>query len=141
MKYRTVYARDEDGRWNVDIPSVKGCYTYGRSISQARARIREALGLYIEDAERAELEEQIVLPADTKRDVAQVQALRERVDAETEELDRKRYQLVAKLRQQHIGHRDIGEILGVSHQRAHQIERTPRTSATKRHVRKRPTTK
>ena len=36
-KYRAVYDREKDGRWNVEIPAVKGCYTYGRTIEQARA--------------------------------------------------------------------------------------------------------
>ena len=58
-EYRAVYDRDADGRWNVEIPEVASCYTYGRTIAQARARIREALGLYVQDAEHATIVDDI----------------------------------------------------------------------------------
>src|SRR5437879_635449 len=46
--YVAVYERDpEDDVWNVHIKGVDGCQTYGRSLRQAQARIREALGLWL----------------------------------------------------------------------------------------------
>ena len=62
-QYRAVYDRDADGRWNVEIQDVAGCYTYGRTIAQARERIREALGLYVQNAEHATIVDDIRLPA------------------------------------------------------------------------------
>ena len=55
--YRVVFERDESGAWIVTVPSVRGCHTYGRSLHQTRTRIREALALWVDDAETAELEE------------------------------------------------------------------------------------
>ncbi len=49
--YRVVYELDESGQWIATVPRVKGCHTYGRSLSEARARIREALGLFVEARE------------------------------------------------------------------------------------------
>ena len=38
MTYRAVYRREPDGRWIVEMPQVKGCHSYGRTIDQARDR-------------------------------------------------------------------------------------------------------
>ena len=47
--YVAVYERDgEDDAWNVHIKELDGCQTYGRSLRQAQARIREALGLWLD---------------------------------------------------------------------------------------------
>ena len=51
--YRVVYELDESGHWIATVPAVKGCHSYGRSIREARERIREALGLFVKDAGRA----------------------------------------------------------------------------------------
>ena len=59
MKTETIeghtvrYERDERGFWVADVVGISGCHSQGRSIAQARARIREALGLFVEDAEAA----------------------------------------------------------------------------------------
>jgi predicted RNase H-like HicB family nuclease len=42
--YRVLYELDESGHWIATVPRVKGCHSYGRSLSEARSRIREALG-------------------------------------------------------------------------------------------------
>ena len=65
--YRVVYELDESGHWIAAVPSVKGCHTYGRSIRQARDRIREALALFVRDAARVRLVDDVRLPADVRR--------------------------------------------------------------------------
>jgi len=45
--YRVVLKPDESGQWIAGVPSVRGCHTYGRSFSEARSRIREALSLFV----------------------------------------------------------------------------------------------
>ena len=62
MTYRAVFEREPDGRWTVHIPKVKGCHRYGRTIGQARDRIREALGLFVDNAESA-IEEDVCMSA------------------------------------------------------------------------------
>ena len=61
-KYNVLYERGTDGWWTATVRGVRGCHTQGRSIEQAENRIREALGLYVDDAERAELVRQVRLP-------------------------------------------------------------------------------
>jgi predicted RNase H-like HicB family nuclease len=55
MTYTVKIERDESGAWIARVPEVPGCHTYGRSLRQAKHRIREALSLWVDDADRAEL--------------------------------------------------------------------------------------
>ncbi len=90
-RYRVVYELDESGHWIATVARVKGCHTYGRSLSEARSRVREALSLFVNDSARAELADEIRLPADMRR-------LAER-----------------------LSRRDAAELLDISHQRVQQL--------------------
>ena len=122
-KYRAVYDRDADGRWNVEIPEVAGCYTYGRTIAQARARIREALGLYAQHAEEATIVDDIRLPAPAMRRLERL--ARARADAERVQLTLSEEQRAAarQLREVGLSFRDSGELLGCTRQRVEQLTR------------------
>ncbi len=122
-EYRAVYDRDADGRWNVEIPDVAGCYSYGRTIAQARARIREALGLYVQDAEHATIVDDIRLPALAMKRLerlAQVRADAERVQLTLSEEQRA---AARQLREAGLSFRDSGELLGCTRQRVEQLTR------------------
>ena len=48
-KHVAVYERDpESDAWLVHIKSIPGCATYGRTLRQAEARIREALAAWLD---------------------------------------------------------------------------------------------
>ncbi len=120
--YKAVFERDESGAWIVRVPQVPGCHTYGRTLDQARRRIREALSLWVDDAEDAVIEEEIRLPAAArhaleraKRARARAERERSRAQEETERTAR------ALLDEVGIGMRDAGELLGISHQRVQQL--------------------
>ena len=42
---------DEDGIFIVSCPQFKGCHTFGKTIDEALARIREAIELCMEDSQ------------------------------------------------------------------------------------------
>jgi predicted RNase H-like HicB family nuclease len=65
-RYAVIYVRDEAGAWNVHVPEVPGAHTYGRSLHQARQRVREALDLWVDDAADARFEEEIRLPREAQ---------------------------------------------------------------------------
>ncbi len=52
-KYVINYKPIEDGWWLATVQGVNGCLTQGSSIRQTRERIREALSLYVKDAQSA----------------------------------------------------------------------------------------
>ena len=125
--YRVIYERDESGAWIVDIPDVAGCHTHGRTIEQARERIREALSACVppKTAAAAKFNEEIRLPDRVKRYVRTVKDLRARLVAMRNELAKVERKAVKGLRKDaKLGHRDAGEILGLSHQRVHQLDKT-----------------
>ena len=120
--YRIHLERDESGAWIVRSPDVPGFHTYGRSLRQARNRTREALSLWVEDADDAELEFQYRLPKQWRDAARASRRARDRaIDAERE----------AQTRATDVAHyltavcglslRDAAELLGLSHQRVQQL--------------------
>src|SRR5947207_15280254 len=57
-KYTILFERDGHG-WMASVKEVAGCRTGGRTIEQVRERIREALSTAVENAENAELVEEL----------------------------------------------------------------------------------
>jgi predicted RNase H-like HicB family nuclease len=114
--YTVVYELDESERWIATVPRVKGCHTYGRSLSEARSRIREALGLFVNDAARATLEDDIRLPADMRRLVLSFRSARGRAERE-----RKLAEAAARRLAKRLSRRDAAELLDISYQRVHQL--------------------
>ena len=122
--YRVVLERDESGAWIARVPRVPGCHTYGRTLEQARRRIREALALWIEDTDAVELVEDVRLPA-AARDAVR-RSRRARSAAEARRLDAQLATAEAAqalVEELHLGVRDAGELLGLSHQRVQQLVR------------------
>lgn len=124
MKHKAIYERDPDGTWIVTVPQVKGCHSYGRTIDQARERVREALSLFVEDADTAEIVDDIRLPGRVRHDILAAQELREQLARTRFRLAQVEQRAVKRLRRElHLGHRDAGAILGLSFQRVHQLEK------------------
>ncbi|MGH9349678.1 MAG: type II toxin-antitoxin system HicB family antitoxin [Vicinamibacterales bacterium] len=124
MKYTAVYEREPDGRWVVEIPEVEGCHSYGRTIEQARERVREALSLFVENADAAEIADDIRLPKRVQHDIVAAQELRQQLEKTRFRLAQVEQRAVRRLRRElHLGHRDAGAILGLSFQRVHQLEK------------------
>ena len=120
-RYRVVYELDESGRWIATVPRVKGCHTYGRSIEQARARIREALALFVRQAGTVHLVDDVRLPVVAASAVAAGRAARVRVEREQKRAKVALARAVSKLERLGLSTRDTGEVLGLSQQRVHQI--------------------
>jgi predicted RNase H-like HicB family nuclease len=56
--YHVARERDDTGWWVASIREVPGCHSQGQTIDEARRRVREALGLFVDDAESATLVDQ-----------------------------------------------------------------------------------
>lgn len=121
-RYTVLFQLDESGAWIVSVSGVRGCHTYGRSLAEARRRIREALALWVKDADKADLEEEVRLPARARQTLNRTRAIRARAEAEREHAQGATAEaarmLIGELR---LGVRDAGELLGVSFQRVHQL--------------------
>ena len=51
MKYRVLIARDEDGVYVAEVPSLPGCVSQGATRSEALANVQEAIETYLESLE------------------------------------------------------------------------------------------
>jgi predicted RNase H-like HicB family nuclease len=56
-KYTVILQEETDpefaGYYNVVVPALPGCFTYGASREEALQNVREAIELYLEDIEAA----------------------------------------------------------------------------------------
>ena len=123
LRFTVRYERDDDGWWVASIPKLPGCHTQGRTIEQARERIREALALVIGDvaAERAQLHDDVELAAPLRRMIERVAATRLAADEKAELATSATREAVKKLTAVGLSARDAGELLGLSRQRVNQI--------------------
>jgi predicted RNase H-like HicB family nuclease len=114
--YRVVYEIDESGHWIAAVPAVRGCHTYGRSLSEARSRIREALSLFVAHAATAKLVDDVRLPAPMKRLVLQYRNARARA-----ERNQKKAEAAVRRLATRLSRRDAADLLKISHQRVQQL--------------------
>ena len=119
--YTAVYEHDADEDvWNVRIKGVTGCQTYGRSLRQAQGRIREALALWL-DASPVNLKIRDQFPgalAAVADDVSRARSAADRAGAKAQQ---QTVEAVKALTELGLSRRDAAELLGLSHQRVHQL--------------------
>jgi predicted RNase H-like HicB family nuclease len=124
-RYRLVFERDEGRAWVAYVPGVRGCHTYGRTIDQARTRIREALALWVDDADSAELVEDIRLPSRARDAVRRSRDARRRANEQRERAHETTAEAARTLVDDlALGLRDAADLLGLSHQRIQQLIRS-----------------
>ena len=119
--YKVTYERDEKGLWAVHVKGVAGCHTQGRTIAQARERIREALSLFDDNADKARLVDDVRLPSSVNRVVGaqrQARSKQELVAAKLRDLNVKAARALTK--EVGLSLRDAGELLGASQESVRQ---------------------
>ena len=122
--YNVRYQRDEGGAWIATVPGVPGCHSYGRTIEQARERIREALGLWVADARTADLVDDVRLPLAMRTSVRRARSARRRAELQQANAQRSLAAAAHELTTRwDVSLRDAGELLGLSRQRIQQLTR------------------
>lgn len=119
-RVRAVFERDETGAWVVSVPAVRGCHSYGRTLEQARTRIREALRLF--DVQRADLAEDIRLPSELLATVRRARRARDRAEVQRTVAHAELRTAAARLERAGLSRRDAGDLLGLSRQRVQQLK-------------------
>lgn len=129
-RYTVVYERDETGWWVAQVREAPAALTQGRTLAEARRRIREALALAL-DSDRAvsrlTLVDDIRLPPDARRAIHAVAASRARVARDKRLLSKAVSTAMRRLLDtMGLSVRDTGELLDLSHQRIQQLKPLPR---------------
>ena len=123
--YTVRYERDETGWWVAQVKEAPAAITQGRTIAEARRRIREALALALDDdaaAKRAKLIDDVKLPADVRRALEDARAARARLADESKKAQKSTAKAVRTLLESmHLSVRDAGDLIGISPQRVHQL--------------------
>ena len=122
-RYRVAYERDESGWWVASVRGVRGCHTQGRTVDEARRRIREALELFVDDAHNAPFVDDVKLPPAATKAIRAYATLRKKADDEDRRAARAARHAVRLLRTGTLkmSARDAARLLGLSHQRVHQL--------------------
>jgi predicted RNase H-like HicB family nuclease len=124
-KYRVVYEIDADtGHWIASVPDFPEGLVQGRTLEQARKRIREALADWLglnEPRYEGRILDEVRLPARIRRTVRAAQQARQRAAHAQAEAARRTRAAAARLVRLGLSLRDAGELLGVTRQRAHQL--------------------
>jgi predicted RNase H-like HicB family nuclease len=125
MRYTVTYERDETGWWFASVSKLRGCHTQGRTITQARGRIREALAAVLDDDEAAasaELVDDVRIPVPARKSLERALAARAQAEEEQAKAASATAAAVRALVERlGLSVRDAAELLGVSHQRVHQL--------------------
>lgn len=121
--YHVAYERDESGWWVASVRELRGCHTQGRTVDEARRRIREAMGLFIDNARTAKIVDNVKLPAGARKAISAYAKLRKKADDEDRRAAAAARRAVRVLRSGRLkmSARDAAEFLGLSHQRIHQL--------------------
>jgi predicted RNase H-like HicB family nuclease len=122
-RYRVTYERDGSGWWVASVSGVRGCHTQGRTVDEARRRIREALELFVDDARKAAIVDDVKLPGAATKAIRAYTTLRKKADEEDLRAARAARRAVRVLRtgKLKMSARDAARLLGLSHQRVHQL--------------------
>jgi hypothetical protein len=105
------------------VRGVQGCHTQGRTVDEARRRIREALELFGDDARKASIVDDVKLRSTATRAIRAYATLRKKADQEDRRaaLAARRAVRVLRTGKLKMSARDAARFLGLSHQRVHQL--------------------
>ncbi len=131
--YTARLEREKDGRWTVELEEEPRVHTWGKTVDQALARMREAAALWFQiEEDEIELVPRPVLPKSADRTVEQARQAREQARSADRLAIEQTRKAAAALTSRGISMRDAAAILGISHQRVHQLlatETPPRRKA------------
>lgn len=112
-RYTAVFTLAEEGGWLVHAKELPRCRTEGDSIQEARANLREALGLFYTDAAKADMDDAFVLPKSVETALVAAKKTRQKAAKLAEIASAATSELVLRLRKDMgLSTRDAAAIAG-----------------------------
>ena len=118
----TAVAERSGSWWAVRVPEVPGVFTQARRLDQVKGMAADAVAALLGvDPASVDVDVQPVLAAAVSKRLAQARRERLRADELAAAAAANLRRVARALADDGLPERDIGSILGVSHQRAHQL--------------------
>ena len=122
-EYKVIYKLNEDGEWTAWVRGLRRCKGQGKTLRQARKRLRACLGRFDQEPHRADLVEDVKLPGSARAVLARHWAARRRARREEARAEAATRQAVEALLELRLSVRDAADLLGVPHPKAQQMLR------------------
>ena len=119
----TVLLSEEDGVWLIEAVGLQGVRSFGRTVTSAVENVREAIAA-AEDLDQWNDLDLIITVGDdgTTAALDRLREARRLEESASEERDTAVRNAIAALRGGGMSYRDIGTVIGMSHQRVAQLD-------------------
>ena len=113
-EHRVVYRRNAAGEWVASVPGRRRLRGQGRTLRQARQRLRAALARTVEDPFEIDFVEDVRLPRPARALLVAHWKARRRLERETALFDLASTRALAALLALRLNIKDVGDLLGLS---------------------------
>ena len=124
--YTARAERDEGGWWVVTVPELDGVFTQSRRLDRVEDLARDAIALWLEVPSTSFNVELKAAVPELDEQIAEVDSLRREAERLREQAAAGSRELARELSARGLTVRDIGQVLGVSYQRAAQLLDEPK---------------
>ena len=122
-EHRVVYRRNAAGAWVATVPGRRRLRGQGRTLRQARQRLRSALARMVEDPFAIDFVEDVRLPPPARGTLVAHWKARRRLARETESADLASTRALAALLALKLNIKDVGDLLGLSPQKLARLKK------------------
>ena len=112
-EHRVLYRRNAAGRWVATVPGRRRCRGEGRTLRQARRRLRAALAKVVDDPFEVDFVEDVRLPPPARARLVQHWKARRKLERETERAESASSAALAALLALKLNLKDVGDLLGL----------------------------
>jgi hypothetical protein len=112
-EHRVVYRRKAGGEWVATVPGRRRLRGEGKTLRQARQRLRASLARVVEDPFEIDFVEDVRLPPPARGTLVAHWKARRRLERETELADLAATKALAALLALKLNLKDVGDLLGL----------------------------
>jgi predicted RNase H-like HicB family nuclease len=120
-EYHVVYRRGKSGPWRASVRGLRRCRSRGKTLRQARVRLRQALAELVDEPYAVDFIEDVRLPGAARRLLGRHWAARRKVEKAQLEAQAAARRALDALRELAIDLRDASDLLGVAPARLQKI--------------------